>query len=188
MRNRTAFTLVLGTVLIFCNCEEQNEISEAPKGGETMEIKITSRAFEENGMIPASYTCVGDDVSPPLEWEGVPEETKSIALIADDPDAPGRTWVHWVMFNIPSDVTELSENTPPDKTLPNGAKQGTTDFGSVGYGGPCPPPGGPHRYFFKVYALDAVPALEAGASKGDLLNAMEGHILAQGQLVGRYQR
>jgi Raf kinase inhibitor-like YbhB/YbcL family protein len=156
-------------------------------GGKKMEIKITSSAFEEGGMIPAKYTCDGADVSPPLQWDAVPEGTKSIALICDDPDAPMGTWVHWVLFNLPSDAKELAENIPADKILPNGARQGVSDFGRIGYGGPCPP-GGTHRYFFKIYALDAEIGLEAGANKRQLLKAMEGHMLEQGQLVGKYKR
>jgi len=152
-----------------------------------MEIKITSSAFEEGGLIPAKYTCDGADVSPPLQWDAVPEGTKSVALICDDPDAPMGTWVHWVLFNLPSDAKELAENIPAEETLPNGAKQGVNDFGRIGYGGPCPP-GGTHRYFFKIYALDTEVGLEAGANKRQLLKAMEGHILEQGQLVGKYKR
>ncbi len=152
-----------------------------------MEIKITSSAFEDGGLIPAKYTCDGTNISPPLQWDAVPEGTRSIALICDDPDAPMGTWVHWVLFNLPSDAKDLAENIPTEETLPNGAKQGVNDFGRVGYGGPCPP-GGTHRYFFKIYALDSEVGLEAGADKRQLLNAMEGHILGQGQLVGKYKR
>jgi len=152
-----------------------------------MDIKITSPAFENEGMIPAKYTCDGEDLSPPLQCDTVPEGTKSIALISDDPDAPMGTWVHWVLFNLPADTRQLPEDIPPDKTLPNGAKQGTSDFGRIGYGGPCPP-GGTHRYFFKIYALDTELSLQAGARKRDLLKAMEGHILGQGQLMGKYKR
>ena len=151
------------------------------------EIKITSPAFAEGGMIPAKYTCDGANVSPPLQWDAAPEGTKSIALISDDPDAPVGTWVHWVLFNLPADVTELTENTPSDKTLPNGARQGTNDFRKIGYGGPCPP-GGTHRYFFKLYALDTELDLQSGADKARLLKAMKDHILAQGQLIGKYKR
>ncbi len=157
------------------------------KGGNTMEVKITSTAFAEGGMIPSKYTCDGSDISPPLRWEAVPEGTKSIALISDDPDAPVGTWVHWVLFNLPAEARELEENIPPDETLPNGAKQGTSDFGRIGYGGPCPP-SGTHRYFFKIYALDTELDLAAGARKHQLLKAMEGHILGQGQLIGKYKR
>jgi len=152
-----------------------------------MEIKITSSAFEDGDLIPAKYTCDGADVSPPLQWDAVPEGTKSIALICDDPDAPMGTWVHWVLFNLPSDAKELAQNIPAEETLPNGAKQGVSDFGRIGYGGPCPP-SGTHRYFFKIYALDTQVGLEAGADKRQLLNAMEGHILGQGQLVGKYKK
>ena len=152
-----------------------------------MDIKIKSSAFEEGALIPPKYTCDGDDVSPPLQWENVPEGTKSIALISDDPDAPMGTWVHWVLFNLPADTTELPENIPPDENLPNGARQGTNDFRRIGYGGPCPP-GGKHRYFFKIYALDNLPDLQAGASKSDLLKAMQGHIIGEGQIIGRYKR
>lgn len=152
-----------------------------------MEIKVTSPVFEDGGLIPAKYTCDGADISPPLQWDAVPEATKSIALICDDPDAPMGTWVHWVLFNLPADTKELPENLPTDETLPSGAKQGITDFGRTGYGGPCPP-SGTHRYFFKIYTLDAEIELNSSAKKADLLKAMEGHILGQGQLMGKYKR
>ena len=152
-----------------------------------MDIEIISSAFEDGGLIPAKYTCDGADVSPPLRWDAVPEGTKSIALICDDPDAPMGTWVHWVLFNLPADTGELAEDVSPDKTLSNGAWQGTSDFGRIGYGGPCPP-SGTHRYFFKIYALDTKLDLPAGARKNDLVKAMQGHILGQGQLIGKYKR
>ena len=152
-----------------------------------MQIEIKSSAFEEGGMIPKKYTCDGADVSPPLSWTSVPEGTKTIVVICDDPDAPMGTWVHWVLFNLPADVKDLPENLPSEKNLDNGAMQGTNDFGNIGYGGPCPP-GGTHRYYFKFYALDMELSLEGGATKKELLKAMEGHILAEGQLMGRYKR
>ena len=152
-----------------------------------MQIEIKSSAFEEGGMIPKKYTCDGADVSPPLSWASAPEGTKTIALICDDPDAPMGTWVHWVLFNLPADVKELPENVPSEKNLDNGAMQGVNDFGNIGYGGPCPP-GGTHRYYFKLYALDTQINLQAGATKRDLLKAMEGHTLAEGQLMGKYRR
>ncbi len=152
-----------------------------------MDIKVTSTAFEEGEMISSKHTCDEEDISPPLAWEPIPEGTKTLALICDDPDAPMGTWVHWVLFNLPPDINELSENIPPEKELESGAKQGTNDFGRIGYGGPCPP-GGTHRYYFKLYALDAMLDLEPGARKQQLLEAMEGHILAEGQLMGRYSR
>jgi Raf kinase inhibitor-like YbhB/YbcL family protein len=157
------------------------------KEANKMDIKITSSAFENEGFIPPKYTCDGSDISPPLQWEGVPEGTKSLALISDDPDAPMGTWVHWVLFNLPADTRELAENIPPDSTLPNGAVQGTSDFGRIGYGGPCPP-SGTHRYFFRIYALDTELDLAPGATKADLLNAMEGHTLGEGRLMGKYKR
>ena len=139
------------------------------------------------GRIPGKYTCDGMDISPPLTWTSGPEGTKTFALICDDPDAPRGTWVHWVLFNLPADIIELHENVPPERELENGAKQGMNDFRKIGYGGPCPP-GGTHRYFFKFYALDTEINLEAGATKSELLKAMEDHILAEGQLMGRYER
>jgi len=152
-----------------------------------MEIKITSTAFDEGSMIPRRYTCDGEDVSPPLAWVGVPEATISLALICDDPDAPVGTWVHWVLFNLPADISGLPANVPPDKVIENGGRHGMNDFRKFGYGGPCPP-GGTHRYYFKLYALDTEINLDAGTTKAQLLKAMEDHILAQGQLMGRYKR
>ena len=150
-------------------------------------IDVTSTAFAEGSDIPARFTCDDADVSPPLQWTGVPQETKSIALVVDDPDARG-TWVHWVMYAIPSTTAELPEAVPDEDTTAQGAIQGENDFGRIGYDGPCPPGGSPHRYVFKVYALDAIPDLEQGAEKKDLLQAMEGRILAEGRLMGRYAR
>ena len=152
-----------------------------------MDINITSTAFDKDGLIPPKYTCDGDDISPPLQWENLPEETKSIALISDDPDAPVGTWVHWIIYNLPGETRELAENIPPESTMANGTKQGITDFGRIGYGGPCPP-SGTHRYFFKIYALDTQLDLAAGANKSQLLEAMNGHVLAQGQIIGKYKR
>ena len=152
-----------------------------------MEITVTSSAFAEGGLIPSKYTCDGEDISPPLEWDSVPDGTKSVALICDDPDAPMGTFVHWVLYNLPADTRELPENMPCDGVLPDGARQGTTDFGRAGYGGPCPP-GGTHRYFFKLYALDTLIDLPPGVRKAHLVRAIEGHILAKGQLMGRYKR
>lgn len=153
-----------------------------------MDISLSSSAFEDGGIIPARYTADGEDVSPPLAWGAVPAGTRSLALICDDPDAPRGTWVHWVIFNIPPETRELPEAVPAEEVLADGARQGRNDFGRIGYGGPAPPPGRAHRYFFKLYALDTVLELEPGATKAQLLEAMKGHILAAGQLMGRYQR
>lgn len=148
---------------------------------------ITSTLFKNGEMIPQKYTCDGKDISPALKWESLPTQTQSIALIADDPDAPAGTWVHWVIFNIPPTTTELPEAIPTTDRLLNGGLQGKNDFGNNGYGGPCPP-GGTHRYYFKLYAVDTMLKLSAGITKADLLKAMEGHIVAQAEVMGRYSR
>lgn len=155
----------------------------------TMEnISISTDAFKEGETIPAEYACDGKDVSPLLSWKGVPAATKSIALVMDDPDAPGGTFVHWVIFNIPAAAQKMTKGVPKNETLADGSHQGINDFGKVGYKGPCPPPGKPHRYYFKIYALDTVLNLQPGASKQQLENAMKGHILAYGELMGKYKR
>jgi len=151
-------------------------------------MKITSTAFIEGSTIPQPFTGDGHDHSPPLKWSDVPDTTKSFALICDDPDAPMGTWVHWVMFNIPAEYRELAESVPPEGKLANGAKQGKNDFKKIGYGGPVPPRGKPHRYFFKLYALDSMLELNEGASKKDVEKAMKGHMLASGELMGQYGR
>jgi Raf kinase inhibitor-like YbhB/YbcL family protein len=157
-------------------------------GKEDPAMKLTSTAFAEGRPVPAVHTCDGADVSPALAWTGVPPGTKSLALICDDPDAPAGTWVHWVIYGLPGTAAGLPGNVTKTETLPDGARQGLNDFRRVGYGGPCPPPGRPHRYLFKLYALDAEPALKPRATKPDLLRAMAGHILAEAQLMGTYQR
>ncbi len=151
-------------------------------------MEIKSSAFQNGGQIPQKYTCDGEDISPELSWTGAPSGTKSFALISDDPDAPGKTWVHWVIFDIPASLTNLAEAVSKTAVLENGAKQGTTDFGTVGYGGPCPPPGKPHRYFFKLYALDQLLDLEPEITKNDLLTSIKSHVLDQAELVGLYGR
>jgi hypothetical protein len=155
--------------------------------GDSMNLKIYSSAFEDGGMIPSKYTCDGADISPPLAWSGLPEGTKSIAIINDDPDAPMGTWVHWVIYNIPPTAQGLAEDIKRVEKLPDGTLQGKNSWGRIGYGGPCPP-GGTHRYFFKIYALDKMLNLKPGATKEELLTAMKGHILAQAQFYGKYSR
>ena len=156
------------------------------KGGGAMELK--SSAFQSGAEIPRKYTCDANDVSPSLSWDKMPAGTKAFALIADDPDAPVGIWVHWVIFDLPGDTKELVEGIPTSETLAKGAKQGVNDFRKVGYGGPCPPPGVPHRYFFKLYALDAPTNLKRRATKQQLLDAMKGHVLGEAELMGRYKR
>ncbi len=150
-------------------------------------MKITSTAFEEGGMIPVKYSCKGSDISPPLEWSGAPEKTVSFVLICDDPDAPVGTWVHWVYFDIPATVNSLPEAFPPGENPSTGGTQGKNSWRRNDYGGPCPP-GGIHRYFFKLYALDATLNLGPGANKAKVVKAMNGHILAEAQLMGTFKK
>jgi Raf kinase inhibitor-like YbhB/YbcL family protein len=152
-------------------------------------ISLTSSAFAEGAPIPEEYTCQGKDISAPLKWSGVPSEAKSLALIMDDPDAPMGTWVHWVLYDLAPSMTELPQGLSAREHIATGSgKEGLNDFKRLGYGGPCPPAGKPHRYFFKLYALDTTLDLKPGAKKKDLEHAMEKHILAQGQLIGTYKR
>ena len=153
-----------------------------------MSLQLASSAFTEGSAIPSKYTCDGQDISPPLKWSSVPPGAKSLALICDDPDAPGGMWVHWVLYNIPVTVTELPEGVPITDSVLGNARQGVTDFRRVGYGGPCPPRGNPHRYFFKLYALDVELNLKSKATKKDVVEAMRNHVLAEGQLMGTYKR
>lgn len=151
-------------------------------------MELTSTAFKQGAAIPRRYTGDGADISPPLAWSGVPEGTAAFALINDDPDAPMGTWVHWILYDIPGDVRAIEEGVPKQDTVLHGARHGRTDFGRNDYGGPAPPPGKPHRYFFKLYALDSKLNLAPGATKQDVLDAMEGRILAQAELMGTYGR
>jgi hypothetical protein len=154
-------------------------------------LHLSSESFQAGGPIPAAYSCKGENISPELHWTGVPEKTKTFALICDDPDAPGRIWVHWVIFNIPIEkevfksTFKLLENFPKKEISDKGIRQGTNDFGKIGYDGPCPP-SGVHRYYFKLYALNQTLELKAGASKLQLLEAMKGHVLAETQLMGTF--
>lgn len=174
-------------VFLVSGCEPDKIGETDSQGGATMTLKVTSPAFEHNGMIPSKYTADGADISPPIRWQDIPDGTKSIAIICDDPDAPMGTWVHWLVWNIPPTVYGMDEAVRPDAVLDKGICQGTTDFGRIGYGGPAPP-SGTHRYFFKVYALDTKLDLVADSVKPELEAAMEGHILAEGELVGKYAR
>jgi len=155
-----------------------------------MAFSLSSSAFKDGATIPGKYTCDGADVSPSLGWSGAPPGTVAFALIADDPDAPAGTWVHWVLYDLPAAAAQLSENVEKSDAPASlgGARQGRTDFRRVGYGGPCPPPGPAHRYFFKLYALDAPLKLQAGATKRDVEAAMQGHVLGTAQLMGTYAR
>lgn len=156
--------------------------------GSCVALELESPAFKEGNYIPSRYSCDSFDYSPPLVWKDIPEGTKSFALICEDPDAPVGIWVHWVIFNISSDTDSLEENVPKIPKLPNGAIQGMNDFNRIGYGGPCPPRGTPHRYFFKLYALDTNLNLKEGATKSELMKALAGHILGEASLYGLYKR
>jgi Raf kinase inhibitor-like YbhB/YbcL family protein len=153
-------------------------------------LTITSPAFSPDGPIPRAHTCDGADQSPPLAWSGVPQGARQLALIVDDPDAPGRTFVHWVVYGLPPSSTGLPAGIPGNGTLtrPVAALQGMNDFRHTGWNGPCPPPGAPHRYLFTLYALDTEVKLSPGATNAVLVMAMKQHVLEQAQLIGRYGR
>jgi Raf kinase inhibitor-like YbhB/YbcL family protein len=151
-------------------------------------MELRSRSFQDGGMIPKRHTCDGPELSPPLEWSEVPEGTNSFALLMEDEDAPSGTWVHWIVYDLPAETRSLPEGITSTETLPRGGAQGKNDFGRIGYGGPCPSPGRPHRYLFRLYALDGRVNLPPGASKEQLLRAIAGRIKAEARLVGKYSR
>jgi Raf kinase inhibitor-like YbhB/YbcL family protein len=153
-----------------------------------MSLAMKATAFANGGEIPKKFTCSGTDLSPALLWSGVSPRAHSLALIVDDPDAPRGTWTHWLIWNIPAHLTALPEGVPAREVLENGACQGRNDFQRIGYGGPCPPPGKAHRYFFKLYALDKVLDLKAGANRKELDSAIKGHIVSQAEWMGTYRR
>lgn len=182
--------LVVGVLICTTHARQLKSGLKTMKRRSEHSLVVTSDAFEDGQRIPGKFTCSGDDISPQISWNNVPEKTQTIALICDDPDAPRKDpWVHWVIFNIPASKNALPEAISPNQILSDGSCQGTNSFGKIGYGGACPPPGhGTHHYFFKVYALDAKLELEAGSTKSDLETAMIGHILATGELMGTYSR
>ncbi len=153
-----------------------------------MSFALQTNAFTPGGMIPKKYTCDAGDVSPELTWSGAPAGTQAFALIVDDPDAPAGTWTHWIAWDIPASTSKLAEGTPKNETLADGTRQGRNDFKRIGYNGPCPPPGKPHRYFFKLYALGTKVDLKAGASRSELESAMKGKALGQVEVMGKYGR
>jgi Raf kinase inhibitor-like YbhB/YbcL family protein len=175
------------SLLLLAGCQSKLPSTPTPMEG-MVEFRVSSEAFDEGDIIPQKYTCDGADLSPPLSWSHVPKGTQSLVLIVDDPDAPTRTWVHWVLYNIPGSRTSLPEGVRLSQDVSEFGSQGYTDFGRPGYGGPCPPSGGAHRYFFKIYALDQSLNLPQNPTKEDVEQAMEGHILGLGQLMGKYSR
>lgn len=157
--------------------------------GTPMTMSLSSPGFSDGSSIPREYSCDGDDVSPELSWSGAPEGTESIALICEDPDAPRGIFAHWVLFNIPASIDSLRQEVAVTADIGGDAREGINDFGNPGYGGPCPPPGKPHRYVFRLFALDNAVLEQSGAvDRAALLNAVKGHILAEARLVGTYRR
>ncbi len=183
---RSFYFLLLATILLVLALGGCGPASD-PEREESMALELVSSAFGPGESIPVKYSCDGSDISPPLQWNAPPEGTQSFALISDDPDAPVGTWVHWVLYDLPAATRDLSEALPPDAALSSGGLHGENGWKRLGYGGPCPP-SGTHRYFFKLYALDSVLNLEPGATAAQLHQAMEGHILAEGELMGTYSR
>ncbi len=185
MKARGFLVLLLLALLLIPACR-QKEGSAEPKATEG--FVLTSTAFEPGKRIPTRYTCDGEDLSPPLSWKGIPEGTRSLVLVVEDPDAPRGTFVHWIIYDIPPDLPGLPEGVPRQRELENGALQGINDFGVIGYRGPCPPPGKPHRYFFILRALDTVLHLDPGTTRAELEEALKGHVLGETKLMGTYGR
>jgi Raf kinase inhibitor-like YbhB/YbcL family protein len=188
MKSFGCLLLGLAWVAITMGCSPAGQAGRATEGGIGMQIQLSSTAFKEGEAIPVAYTCDGKNISPPLSWASVPQGAQSLALIVDDPDAPAGTWVHWVVFNLSPALSSLSEGASSSGSQDTFGMAGTSSFRKSGYGGPCPPKGKPHRYFFKLYVLDILLGLKSGASKADVEKAMQAHILAQGQLMGTYGR
>jgi Raf kinase inhibitor-like YbhB/YbcL family protein len=186
MSVRSKVAVTSGFLLCTSTLSSGKPFSQAEGGA--MALQITSPDFSAGEAIPKKFTCDAQDVSPQLKWNEPLAKTRSFALIMDDPDAPAGTWVHWVLYDLPTEAKELPERVPRQEQLASGARQGRNDFGKIGYSGPCPPPGKPHRYFFKLYALDTKLNLKPGTTKADLERAMKGHILAQSELMGKYGR
>jgi hypothetical protein len=176
-----SFISILLPILLFQGCTQGDE-QNIQESVSDMAVKLSSTVFSDGEMIPKKYSCDADNISPPLEWSDIPDGTKSLALIVDDPDAPAGNWVHWILYNISADQDNLVEG------VAGIGEQGKNTSGKISYSGPCPPKGPAHRYFFKIYAIEIVLDLEPGATKNELERAMQGHILAQGQLMGKYQR
>jgi len=189
-KERLRFSVLLPAVLCIAGISSLLgcESGEQDLKEEEMTVTLSSPAFQQGGKIPGKYTCEGQDISPELTWSEPPAGTQSLALIVDDPDAPGGVFTHWVLFNIPAESLGLPEAVPNQAQLTSGSLQGKNDFGKIGYGGPCPPPGGAHRYQFTLYALDQYLDLKGGVAKKQVVNTIQGHVLAQGELTATYQR
>ena len=190
MKRLTVIVLmVLATVSLTLLSYSYMASIQKPGVTKTIEIfKLSSTAFSNGGRIPERYTCIGLDVSPPLRWEGYPLEAESFTLIVEDVDAPGGVFTHWIIYNIPGSVSMLEEGVEKVSVLSSGAMQGLNDFGRIGYGGPCPPAGKPHRYIFKIFALDTMLDVKPAASKNEILKALENHIIGEAELTGIFSR
>jgi Raf kinase inhibitor-like YbhB/YbcL family protein len=181
-------TIAIAATLTTCFSPTLAPESSSRGGPTPVTLQLKSPDFAAGEKIPKQFTCEGADISPALAWNDPPSGTKSFALIVDDPDAPVGDWVHWVLYNLPPNLRSLPQNLPKTEQSADGSRQGLNDFKKIGYGGPCPPAGKPHRYFFRLYALDTKLNLNSTASKKELESAMQGHILAQGEYMGRYAR
>jgi Raf kinase inhibitor-like YbhB/YbcL family protein len=191
MRSRTRSVTLAALVAMIgvgCNRPVPHTEGATPPANAERSFTLRSKAFDNGREIPRMYTCDGKNVSPSLEWSGEPQGTQNFALTCDDPDAPGGTFTHWIVYNIPATVHRLPEGVASQGEVSSGIRQGKNDFGKLGYGGPCPPPGSPHHYHFRLYALDAPVTLPSGAARADLENALPSHRLANGEWVGTYQR
>ncbi|MCH8904925.1 MAG: YbhB/YbcL family Raf kinase inhibitor-like protein [Bacteroidetes bacterium] len=176
------------TLFFFINCINDSAGNAEAVSGE-INFSITSNVIDADGFIPIQFTCDGPDFSPPLFWSDAPQDTKSFAIICDDNYAPGKTWVHWVIFNIPTTASRLPDGVTITNSIYEEIVQGKNDFGDLGYGGPCPPKGhGVHKYYFKIYALDQMIELKEGVTKKELVKAMKGHILDEAEFIGKYER
>jgi hypothetical protein len=175
---------ILFTSLLCSSCS--NDVQPAAKA-DAAKIQVTSTAFEDSQPIPDKYSGQGDNVSPPLQWSDVPQQTKSLALVCQDPDSPSGTFTHWLVYNLPPTTTSLDENIPKGQSMVYGFLQGKNDFGNVGYSGPAPPAGKVHHYVFKVYALDIILLVPAGGDRSDVIGAINGHVIGEGDLTGTFE-
>jgi Raf kinase inhibitor-like YbhB/YbcL family protein len=175
------------TILLYCAAVSLVSLM-AQRAEAASNLSMQSRAFANGSGIPVHYTCSGDSYSPPLRWSGVPSGSRSLALIVKDPDAPSGTFIHWVIYNLPADRSSLPGNMPTNHNIPGGGEQGLNSADEIGYYGPCPPPGSPHHYHFRLYALDTKLDLKPGASAAQVEDAMKGHVLAETDMVGIFGR
>lgn len=183
--------IVLGFVtFLFLGMAKGESASESPelKDTEIKKLTVTSSSFRNGEFIPRKHTCDGRDKSPALRWDPIPKGTQSFVIIADDPDAPNGTWTHWILYDMPPTINFIPKGFPPIKKLANAEKHGLNDFAKLGYAGPCPPLGEEHRYYFRVYAVDKMFGFDASKSREEIDQAIEGHVLAKGELMGRYKR